>query len=501
VAVPEPSVITIIVADEDISENTVYAQTSFTIAAAAQPGTCQIVVRDPDSVYDFVNGSIITARITTETNDTVMWRGFLFTVERGYAFPDTATRLWTLSGVDLNILLDKLIMYNHDHPTRYPDGDGTYKRERVVEGGVTYGYIVSVPRYTYDDDYIKAMVKDFDIGLVNPPIQISSTYIRRIGMINPDGNFTPPAAGTTLRNFLADVSTNVQRSTPGSTIWYVNPEGYLVYMEQDRDIAPFWVGDEDPTVLYNGVYGENVRDLRITRDISGIKNDVLVFTGTLDPSPGSSQDHLLYRHSKNRSSIDTYGRFQYAEVLNSDWLQGMVNVRASKILYQQGDPAQRCDFTTYRSGLYPGQLINVISTAHGITENFPIRSISMSFPLPGIVEYKRPVTRGLQNPNFNVIDRRAHPNLPVQPAEAYTLCKEYPRATGGANYACSYAYIRDSITVFVGGLRQVSVQDPESGTVGFLETSPDAGTFRLASTPTGGKKVYVEYHVWHNLDD
>ncbi len=521
--VPEFSEITITVADGDISEDVVYAQTNFTISAGAQPGTCQIVVRDPNWSRSFTPGSMITLGISTASVPyKVMWRGYLFTVEQGYLFPDDpGDRVWILNGVDLNILLDKLMMYNHAHPTRYPDGGGSYKRVREVANGVTYGYIVTVPRYTYDREYIKAMLNDFDM----PDIirwDGSDSKISRVGMINPDGNFTPPNAGTTLRNFLTDVSTNVQRSTPGSSIWYIDPDGYLVYMEQDRDNAPYWVGDEDNAVEYNGVFGVPTRDLKVTTDISQIKNDVLVFTGTLDPRATATTDHLLYRHAKNQTSINTYGRFQYAEVLNSNWLQGMVNVRATKVLYQQGDPAKRAEFTTYSLGaggesIYPGQLINVISNAHGITENFPIRSISFNFPLPNVVEYrfmcsydtqdpwglllalKRPVTRGLQNPNFNVIDRRKNPDAPIVNAEAYTLVKEYPRSIGNRKYECSYAFIRDSITVFVGNLRQISTQDPESGAVGFLETSPTDGIFQLAANPTGGRKVYVEYHVWHNL--
>jgi hypothetical protein len=163
--VPEFSWITITVADGDISGDVVYAQTNFTISAGAQPGTCQITVRDPDRSYSFTPGSMITLGVETETVPyKVMWRGYLFNIEQGYLFPDDPGDIvWVLNGVDLNILLDKLIMYNHAHPTRYPDGGGSYKRVRVVENGVTYGYIVTVPRYTYDREYIKAMLDDFDM--------------------------------------------------------------------------------------------------------------------------------------------------------------------------------------------------------------------------------------------------------------------------------------------------------------------------------------------------
>ena len=308
-----------------------------------------------------------------------------------------------------------------------------------------------------------------------------------------------------------DVSRNVERSTPGSTIFYIDPDGYLVYTAQDTNNAPFWVGDDDPATFYNGVQGENVRNLSVSRGISGLKNDALVFAGELDPRPSSRQTRLRYSHKIKQSSVDTYGRFQYSEMLQNSWLQGAVNARARKIITQEADPAGTASFTTFRSGLYPGQIVNVISTAHGWAENYPIRSISMTFPLPQIVQYdvscsydtqdpwglilalRRPVTRGLKQPDFEVIDLRRNPDQ-TKVAERFSYVKEYPEALNDNQYQTSFPYIRNSITVFVGGLRQVSAQDPVAGTVAFKETSPGQGIFKLSGSP-GSKRVYCEYHA------
>lgn len=504
-AEPTRSTITITVGGTDISSDVIYSRTNFTSSASAMPGTCTIAVRDPNGTHSFQEGSSITLDIGADRR----WRGYLFTITRGFAFADAPVREWVLSGVDLNILLDKLVLYNHTSPNKYPDGGGTYRRKRVVAGGVTRGWVVAVPVGTYDGDYIKAMLNDFDIDLVSPTLK--KGRIDNVGVINPDGLFTPPPAGMTLRDFLTDVSRNVNRSMPGSTIWYVDPEGYLVYKEQDDAAAPFWVGDGDPSEYWNDVQGENVRDLSVTTSISSIKNDVIVWAGDLNPSPGSRQKLLKYSHKINEASVATYGRFQYSEVLASRWTQTAVNARANKVLNQEGDPGMSADFTTYRAGLYPGQIIWIRMDAHAFADNLPIRSVSMSFPLDDVVEYrvscsydtqdpwglllalKKPESRGLKQPNFYIRDLRRNPELTDPNIERYTLVREYPDSLGGRRYQCAFGYIRDSLVVHVGGLRVVSAQDPETGTVGFLQTNPETGLFKLAEDPTGGKRVYCEY--------
>lgn len=502
------STITVRVAGGNISADVVYAQTTFGLSASAQPGQCAIFVRDPNWTRTFTEGSSIELLVDGNR----MWRGLLFDVDRVYVFEDDErVRAWRLGGVDLNILLDKRFLYNHADPAKYPDGGGSYKRRKVTYDGKTLGYQVVVPRYTYDDTYILNMMADFDTA----PLLLSSAKIQRVGMINPDGAFTPPSAGVSLRDFLTDVSRNVERSQPGSTIWYVDPDGYLVYKDQDTDYAPFWVGDEDPAVYYNGVQGENVRGLHLGRSISSIKNDVLTFAGELSPEPESRQTRLRYAHRINQSSVDDYGRWQYAETVGGSWMQGAVNARARKILAQEGTPGETVSFTTFRAGLYPGQILWVVSTAHSKVTNVPIRAITMSFPLPNIVQYdvqcsydtqdpwglilalKRPPKRGLTQPDFTVLDLRRNPNR-TDRGSRFVYVKEFPRSIGNRKYQCSFSFIRYSITVYVGKLRQVSMQDPESGTVGFKEF-PGQGIIQLADDP-GSSRVYVEYHIADELE-
>jgi hypothetical protein len=442
--------------------------------------------------------------------------------------------------VDLNILFDKLFMYNHAHPTWYPDGGGVYQREKVVgEDGKVTGYLVTVPKGTWDRDYIVTMMADFDLDKVSPVIQYgqsvpSNSKIHSFSQINTgdtDANWTPPSSGTSLRAFFTDVSANIVRSQPGSAIWYIDPEGYIVWDDVDRTFMDFSVGDGGPDVV-------PVRELRINTDVSSLKNDVLVFTGTLDPTPTSTQEHLLYVHKVNNPSVNLFGRFQWSEVMGSDWMAGMINARATKVLNQQGVPAMTAEFTIFgktmqedgvnSDSLYPGHIARIFSDTHvfqvydpvlGLQTldglNVPIRSINMQFPTPTEVEYrvicgydtqdpwglllalKRPPTRGLVQPNFNIIDRTRDRKTYIE-ATPMTAVKEYAVPLSGNRWQLTYAYIRDSLTVVVGNLRRYPVKEPLSGAQGFIQDDPDRGQFYTVAGSS--QPVYVEYHVWHNLE-
>lgn len=512
-SVEETVEVQITVAGADITGDVVWTQTSFTAVAAAQPGTAMIVVRDPTGKYSFEPG---TSLIRCLINGDLVWQGYLFTVDQGYFFEASPVRKWTLSGVDLNILFDKLILYNHAHPTWSLDGGGYYQREQT-EGG----FVVAVPRRTSDRSYIQHMLNDTDLNLITPTIN-TTRLIGEVGSINPDGTFTPPSPGLTLRAFMLDVSANVMRSEPGSSIWYINPAGYLVYQSQDSDYAPWPVGQSEALVADC----VPVKRLSVTTDISRIKNDVLIFTGNLNPLPNSPQSAILYRHDWISQSISRYGRFQYSEVMGTDWLQGSINVRADKILFQEGGPSMRAEFTVYKHGLFPGQIVTIISDQHtfrwydtvlgsqsGHEIRIPIRALEITFETPNIASYratcsfdtqdpwglllalKRPPTRGLVQPPFNVIDRTKSPPDPWTPAQTYMFVREYPVSLGGGNWKCHYAYIRYSLTVFVNGIRRVGLPEGEGSTVGFIETNPNTGVFHI---DTG--RPYVEYHVWHDLE-
>ena len=544
-SVKEFATVEVEVGGNRITEDVIWAETTFQMAAAAQPGTFNISVRDPYKRWDFKHGK--GAITTLWINDKLMFQGYVMTVQYGYVFPDVAQRKWTLGGTDLNILFDRLIMYNHANPAKYPDGGGTYHREEVtLDDGSNAGWVIAVPQATEDRDYILAMLKDFDIpGGPNDPSGRpiihavgADNYIDYVSTINPDGKFTPPGAGTTLRGFMTDVSTSVQRQLPGSTIWYIDPQGNLIYKSVELIDAPHSVGDDDTD-------GWDVRDLSVTIGVDHIKNDVLIFSGETSPLPASEQQFLLFKHNSLTKSVSRFGRFQSSEVLSGHWLQGMVNARSTKLLYQEGGPSVTAEFTIFRSGFYVDQVVTISSgiyTYRRFDTTFgeivssaikvPIRSIDMSFPEPNVVAYrvtcsydtqdpwglllalKRPAQRGITAPNFTVVDLRPgkQPGPDHAPLSATPMMfvKEYPKNIGGDKFQCHYAYIRNSLTVVTidpekGGKRLVSfppdsasVTEPiATGTAGYVETDPEAGIFfsDVKEVRASGK-VYCEYHVW-----
>jgi len=533
-SVDEYAEVSITVGGADISGEVIWAESSFGSSAAAVPGMCQITIRGGHS---FNLGKDL---IALWINGKKMWWGYLYTIDQGYIFPDSPQPKTILHGIDLNILFDKLFMYNRANPKMYPDGGGQYSRQVVrADDGTVIGWMVVVTKKdgseTTDKEYIGYMLQDFDIDKVHPRIKWgqppdppSDSRIDEISVINPGGSpWTPPAAGTSLRAAFQDVSNNILRDKPGSAVWYIDPEGYINYRSQDFEAAPFTVGDGPGAVA--------VRDLTVTTDISTIKNDVIVFSGQLDPREQSTQEFIEYVHNSLTASVNLYGRFQWSETMGADWMHEMLVARSNKILFQEGMPAMRAEFTTFKSGLYPGQIVNIASGTHMYTTFdpsfgtvsqssalLPIRAINMTFPEPNIVAYratcsydtqdpwglllalKRAPSRGLVSPNFNVMDR-TNPGTYIT-ASGMILVKEYAQQLSALKWHCTYAYIRNSITVIVGGKKIVNIpietnrltNIPDgTGPAGFKETDPDKGDFELARP---AEIVYVEYHVWHNLD-
>ena len=554
-SIEEYAEVTITVGEKDVTGDVVFRETNFQVVAAAQPGACQITLR---GLHSFMPGRDL---ICLYINGKRMWWGYLFIFEQGFVFPDDPEPRVILHGVDLNIIFDKLVLYNRANPLKYPDGSipsvawaarmglppsakGTrgYKVEHVeIEKGKVTGYLISVPPHTMDRDYIQKMLRDFDLDLISPlikwgqpgqaPHDIRIEEISEINTGDTANTWTPPAAGTTLRAFFQDVSTNIIRSQPGSAIWYIDPEGYIVWRAQDFEKGPM-VGDAPGGLL--------TRNLSITTDVSRLKNDVIVFTGTLDPQPQSTQEFLKFIHKTNDPSINYFGRFQWSEVMGSDWDPGMIKARANKVITQEGVPAMRAEFTVFQSGLYPGQIIEINSSAHTFvtydpdlglqTWNsvlLPVRSLEMTFPTPNVVEYratcsydtqdpwglllalKRPPARGFVQPNFNVIDRTREPDpgeeLAYITASGMIHVKEWPSRRSGNQYKTTYAYIRNSLNIcFLDdkglGRRMTNVPEPDSGIMGFIEDNPDLGLFSVDPSMSS-RRVWCEYHVWHNLDE
>lgn len=475
------------VSGRSINDSVIFTETTFQTTASAQVGTCSITCRGSLS---FSEGSVISLKI----NGRRQWQGFLMIIERGYIFPDSLEPKTILHGSDLNILLDKLFLYNHAYPELSLTGGGKWPNDPI-------NGTVAIPKGTSDKDVIEALLKDTDIDLISPRIR---TQITEVGIYNPEDVGAPPTPGGTLRAMMNDIAGQMNKNAPGSIVYYIDPDAYLVYLAQDSFNAPFNVSD--------GGSGVAAKNLTITSDISGIKNDVLIFAGATSPDPAiKPRPFLNFRHNSRTASIAQYGRWQYSEAV-ANWSQRALNARSTKVLFQEGDPAMRASFTIYKSGLIPGMILDVDASAHGFLDNFPIRAVTTRFLTPTLASFdvecsyntsdpwglllalKRPAMRGIVQPIFQTIDITGTKSPPaVQP---WTYLCEDPKSLGGNKYQTSYGYIRDGISVWSNGLRQVSGSD-FGGTAVFTQLDPDKGTFKLATTPTG--RVHCCYHVSLNL--
>lgn len=475
-----------------------FSKTSFELAAAAQPGTAQVALKTSSAnALTFITDLGIGKELVCRIDGITVWRGFGTQIVRGYEFPDAKVPTVTIMGVDLNILFDRLIIYNHSNPNKWPTGGGVYRK---VNTGLSDG---GVPQGTSDRDFLIASLADTEAASLG----LLTNWIQEVGSYTADGTGNTRSGGSTVRALFEDVSGVATSAQQGSVIWYIEPNKHFIYQDIDTFTAPFSVSDD-------GSLDVACRELTITTDISNIKNDVLVFAGSLDPRPGSTQNYLYYSHQTNAASVTSYGRFQWAEML-SQWSKTAVSARASKIIGQEGTPAKRASFAVFRPGLLPGQIMTIGATAFGDTFNIPIRTVRTSFLTPTFARFditasydtndpwgillalKRPPSRGLVPPRMQSITLSPGEDPPrVLP---FTHVEEIPTGLGNNIYQCAYAYVRYSLVVYVAGTRheRFDVGASETGQYGFKETNPSTGQFKFINKQNG--TVWVAYHVADNL--
>lgn len=500
------SEISLTVGGYELWEYALYAETTFDMSAASQQGTCSISLKDPNKELGFRGGEEIVLRIDGQD----VWRGFLMNVVMGNFFPagdapNHKTRKWILRGVDYNILFDKIVMYNKRDPSQPLGPTG-----RIPKYPSRYGW----PQHTPDRDYLLWEIEnDSDLGLIADGQIDFKSQITQVGTINPDGDGSPVNAGANLRALFEDVAGIVKASQPGSVIFYFDQNRRLIYKDRDNISAPFSVSDNPAAEV-------SCRDLVITTDISRIKNDVLVFSTELGYDAATLKNPkpvFKWVHNSLTDSVNKYGRWQWSETTNH-WTTGWLRARSNKLLTQEGTPAVRAEFTIFRPGLYPGQIMTLSSDEFGFSQPVPIRSISISFdstnfarfrvlasfdtqdPWGLLLALKRPAQRGMTETSFITYDLTRLGNAPIPKVPEYAYITEKPRAIGSRKYECAYGYIRNSIQAWVGG--RALIPGGTSGLTAFgsgtfQELDPNDGIIQLYDDPAGDQ-VVVTYHASRN---
>jgi hypothetical protein len=499
------STIAINVAGGNVAPYAVFAETNFTLVSGAQPGDGTITLRDPKNELSFKAGSQVQCVIDGELS----WSGFAMIIEQGFFSEDSAgsapssTKKWVLHCVDYNILLDRTYIYNHAHPTQLPEGGPS----RRFPGGV-------MPYGTTDGEAIIYGLQDTDLA------SLPQASIDCVSMIQSTGVVVVPVAdktidargrvmqaGSTSRALLIRTAASVNPTLPGSMVFYIDVNGFLVYAPQDEGAAAFDVTD-DPTGSEVGM-----RDAMLTSaDISHIKNDVLLFTTEVNRDPNSQQSTFLFRHNQKNAppddSVGTYGRWQYAEIV-AGYLQAALQARSVDILFREGTPGQRAEFTVFRPGLLPNRILTVNATKLGLSLRLPIRQVEITFPTQNqaafrvtcsfdtqdpwglLTALKRPPQAGMVPPRHQTV--HLLPGGVVPAVDPQTFVEEQPRAAGSLRYQCAYGYVRYSLAVYVDGRRLISTDNAIPGDVTFKEIDPPTGKFQLGKA--AASTVYVSYAV------
>lgn len=292
----------------DITSSCIFSRTSFESLAAAQPGTCEITVKDPNQTMSFVTGKSLSLTV----DGTPLWTGYLTSVTRTFAFPvvDTTTpanvdtRLWTLRGVDLNILFDKRIVHNSaNHTQGLPFFDVTRYDGDLISNVLT-GYLDisgdSLDTSTYVDDVLKPG-DPFNDGLTGTAAW-------------------PYDQGTPWRDnmsFLALFS---------GAVYYIDASRNLHYHAYETVDAAWGFSD-----VPDGTTTIGFRDLDLVEDGSVIVNDAMIWGGSEWADDGT----IVFAREENATSISEHGRWQTAETHFGQAhfkLQSGVDARAAVIV-------------------------------------------------------------------------------------------------------------------------------------------------------------------------
>lgn len=431
--------------------NVHWPETYFESRAMAEPGTCQIVCRGD-------GGASLGSVVRLWVNGMNVWTGYVLSKTTTTWLPDKNDIKTIYQGADLNILLDKLIVYNHDDLAIHPNGHGKFKGEKPKDKNSVGRPEGAVPPATTIAEYLEAMLKDTDIDKVQPPIRLDVGGVTE--PFNPTGAWGMCAnAGATIRALFTDAASVAHPTELGSIIWYITPEGKLVFHNRDTE---------------GGGSAEAQRNQMVSTDISNVRTEAFVFAGKLDPSIESKQKYLEVSHEGGGSVGSLIS--QYAEQVEY-FSNVYTGARAKKIIAQQSTPAKLVRWQQFSGSLKPGAIVSV----GGVT--VPVRSVRYSFPTHDsvildcegsydtldpwglILAAKRPPNRGMTPPQVVYLPLPAPgEERPIPPSvEPYTRVEESPTLKGASenldnsgDFQLTYGYIKGSVEVYAASTQGVS---------------------------------------------
>lgn len=502
------SVIVIEYDGNDITGDCVFEMCSFAAQMAAVPGTFQVVVRDMAQSLDFTTGK----ELTLDVDAVRLYGGYVTQVSKTYFFPaddttgdvsDVESRQWALTGVDYNILLDKLVLRN--------TADYTHNIPKTA-GPITDGGLIR----TKFDDYFD-LPSGFNFS--------SSTYI--LDNHTYTNGFVWPTQGMTMRQVL-DLW-----GLYGAVFW-IDANRQFNFVPVQDTAADWGFSDKpnnDPIGTGTPTYG--FRDGEFTEDASPIVNDALVWGG----SEWAVNGDVVFARRENATSITAHKRWQVGEVRVGEAnykSSAEVTARAKVIVdgnesgtFAEGskglvNPEKQFRCTWFSTDvpedggdpvhLRPSQVVPirlwVFSDDGGATPfavDLPLRQLNITFPELDVggdayLEFEGFFGVLMSDPAWLwAFLREGATKLPsttvstsadndsVDPPYGAEYAGEPSPATDGSTvvFTIPFSFIGGTVRLLVNGL----LQDP---TTAYSESDPSTGEITLTFAPVADDELWVE---------
>ena len=335
----------------DITNDTQLAGAKFDSFVNGQAGTCDLRIRDETHTRSFLTGR----ELALELFGRRYWTGFIQDLHRGYYFDSTdrsaalTARYIGITGIDLNSLFSRRVLYNKTQPTQP---------------------LTSFPTDSSDRDVVRYYL-EHHVDLGDDVLDIDS-WIEAVGTPSTDGViFGNP--GETLGIFMDTVRHDI------GSIYYIDPYRRFRYTDAETLST---IGERVLSITDHPISEAEIgcRDLEIESDAKNMTNDALVW------GAGQGDPQMVFNRTTDQPSIDEHGRWQTGKFLQTVFRQPTVDRIASSMVY--GSPQNlrgakddavsiRCTVFTHR--FLPADKVPMFSAVHGLNDTFPVRSVEVTW--------------------------------------------------------------------------------------------------------------------------
>lgn len=458
----------------NITSSTLFESATFTSVAKGEPGSFEFRVKDTGVTFETGN------EVTFSLGGTKVFGGYVTQIGRTFAFPDKIEKIWVLRGVDYNVLFDKRVLRNTSEYLKHLP-------------------ISSDPK-SMDGDVIRFAIENYtDLA------DFSVTTIDNVDYYNNDGvsKIAYPQQGLVVRELFEGPAFKT------GSVYYISADKKIHYHALET-VTSTWGFSDVP-----GGSMMRMHDASIVEDGSYLVNDALVWGGSQFAGDGGT----AFSRVQSPSSQSIHGRWQLAETHFNEEGYGLAagcNARAKSIINGPGGVGVGMSNQIEMKGLknsqwqmsfswwlhdvpsipVPGSIFTIALTSFGITKELPLRSLTMTFPELDEQGRAYVLMRGEFAINVNdpfslwsYLRRNTKRVLTTVTASvddtslttvygAYGSFHTKIESLGNRVYKLPFGYIPATLMVYTGGLALT----PNTG---FTETDNIAGTFTLASAPTG----------------